>query len=74
MFMLQIEFRTPINFVCKKFGGASNIPPKLFIRKSSSGTILNDLAVIDVIVCEKSLRKKALRVLKGAGRQVQVYN
>ena len=33
MFMLNIEFPTPINFVCKKCVGASGISPKLFIRK-----------------------------------------
>ena len=72
--MLNVEFPTPTNFVCKKCVDASAISSELFVRKSSAKTILNDLAVIDVIVCEKSLGKKEPQRLKGAERQVQVYN
>ena len=73
MFMLNVEFTTPVNFVCKKCVDASGISSKLFVRKSSAKTILNDSAVGDVIVCEKSLRGNVLQKFKGTERQVQVY-
>ena len=71
--MLNIEFPTPINLVCKKCVEESGISPKLIIRKSSSETILIDFAVGDVIVREKSLREKFLQKFKGAERHVHVY-
>ena len=37
--MLQIEFHTPTNFVCRKCVGASNISPELYISKSSAKTM-----------------------------------
>ena len=74
MFMPQIEFPTPTNFVCRKCVDASEIAAEIFLRQSSAKTILNDLAVSDVIVCATSLRKKVLRKLKGSGRKVHVYN
>ena len=74
MFMPQLEFRPPANFVCRKFVEESDISSKIFLRKSSAKTILKDLAVRDVIVCEKSLRGKVLREPKGSERQVQAYN
>ena len=73
MYMLNIEFPTPINFVCKECVDVSGISSKLPTRKSSSKTILNDLTVSDVIVCEKALRKKITWKLKDTERQVQVY-
>ena len=73
MCMLNIEFPAPINFVCKKCVDVSGISSKLPTRKSSSKTILNDLTVSDVIVCEKALRKKITWKLKDTERQVQVY-
>ena len=43
------------------------------IRKSSAGTIPKALAVNDVIVREKTIRKKILRESKGPERKLQVY-
>ena len=71
--MLQIEFPTLTNFVCKKCVEASDISPKVFAMNLSAETILNDLAVIDFILCETSLWG-VLRKLKDTDRQVQVYN
>ena len=73
MFMLNVEFPTPTNFVCKKCVDASAISSELFVRKSSAKTILNDLAVSDVIFCKKYLRGKVSQKPKGAERPVQVY-
>ena len=52
MFMPQIEFPTPTNFVCRKCVEASDIPSEIFLRKSSSETTLNEAEVIDVILRE----------------------
>ena len=73
MFMLNIEFLSPANFVCKKCVDASGIASELLTRKSSAKTILKDLAVSDVIVCEKPLRKKIPQKPKHLGREVQAY-
>ena len=73
MFLLQLEYRNPINFVCKKCVDVSEIPNEISIRKSSAKTILNDLTVSDVIFCEKSLSRKAPMNPKGSERDVQVY-
>ena len=51
----QLEFCAPVNFACKKCVDISEIPGKVPIRKSPIETILNDLAVNDVIAFEKSL-------------------
>ena len=67
MFTPQLEFPAPINLVCKKCVDACDISSKISTRKSSAETILGDLAVNGVIVCKKSLRKKALRKLKKRG-------
>ena len=54
MFLPQLEFPAPVNAVCTKCVDISEIATKIPIRKSSGRTILNDFAVNDVIVCEKS--------------------
>ena len=56
MFMLHIEFLTPLNFVGEKCIGGSEISSKISPRASSSKTIRGDLQVNDVMVCDKSLR------------------
>ena len=49
MFMLHIEFPTPLNFTRKKcFLGVFS---KILTRKSSSKTIKNDSHVGDVMIC-----------------------
>ena len=53
----QLEFCAPVNFVCKKCVDINEIHGKVSIRKSLIETILNDLAVNDVIAFEKSLAK-----------------
>ena len=62
--MTKLEFPTPTNLVCRKCVDASDISSEIFLRKSSTKTILTDLTLIDVIVCGKSLRKKVIRELK----------
>ena len=73
MLLPQLEPFTPINFVCKECIEVIEISRKISTMKSSAITILNDLAVNDVIAREKSIRKKVLLTLKGAHRKVQVY-
>ena len=73
MFMPQLEFPTPSNSGCRKCVDASDISPNIFLRMSSTETILNDLEVIDVIVCEKPIRGWILKKFKDSGLQVQVY-
>ena len=46
----ELDFAKPINFVCKNCLDSSGITDKISIRKSSSKTIVQDLAVNDVIV------------------------
>ena len=72
MFMLHLEFPTPLNYVCEKFIGESEIPPEIFTRNSSAKTIREDLHVNDVMVCDKSLREKILLRFKKY-EEVQVY-
>ena len=55
MLLPQLEVCAPVNFVCKKCVDISEIDGKVPIRKSPIDTILNDLAVNDVIAFEKSL-------------------
>ena len=73
MFLPKLEFPTPANFFCKKCVKVSEIPGEISIRKPPDKTIVNDMAVSDVIGCEKSLREKVLRELKGAERKLQLY-
>ena len=73
MYMLNIEFPTPINFVCKECVDVSGISSKLPTRKSSTKTILKDLAVTHFIARAKALRGKIPREFKDTERQVQVY-
>ena len=56
MFLPELDFPRPVNFVCEDCLESSDLMGKIPIRKSSSQSILKDLAVIDVIVFEKSLR------------------
>ena len=73
MFMLNVEFPTPTNFACDKCVSKSGIYSELPTRVSPTKTILQDLTVSDVIVCEKRLRGKVPQKSKDSDRRVQVY-
>ena len=57
MLLPKLDFPAQVNSVCEKCVDASEIPNKISIRKSLTETILKDLEVSGVIVCEKHLRK-----------------
>ena len=64
MFMMFIEFPTPLNSICKKCFGKSEMPAKIFTSKPSLKNIRNDLHANDIMICDKPLQPKILRMIK----------
>ena len=50
MFMMFIEFPVPLNSICKKCFGKSEMPTKISTRKSSLKNISNDFQANDIMI------------------------
>ena len=64
MFMTEIDFTTPLNFLCLKCLDKSNIGSEIFFRKSPLKHIRGDMRVNDIMVCGEHLRSKVLSRIK----------